>query len=74
MQSLIVTLVILNSFSFLLIGGVIAFIISKFYPAPPRLHPEMYDQQGNIRPDILYAVTFDNNYDNEDEDSDYQET
>lgn len=73
MQSLIVTLVVLNSFTFLLLGGIIAFIISKFYPSAPRLHPEMYDSQGNILPDILHSVTFDNNYDNEDDDY-YQET
>jgi hypothetical protein len=53
-----------------MLGGIIGFIASKFYPAAPRLHPEMYNPDGSIRPDILYAVTFDQNYD---DDEDYED-
>jgi hypothetical protein len=70
MYSLLTTLIILVSFCFLMLGGIVGFIASKFYPAAPRLHPEMYNPDGSIRPDILYAVTFDQNYD---DDEDYED-
>jgi hypothetical protein len=74
MYGLITALTVLTILCFLMLGGIIGFIASKFYPPAPRLHPEMYNPDGSIKPDILYAVTFDQNYDDEDdysEDGDY---
>jgi hypothetical protein len=74
MYSLIVAIIILMFICVLLIGGIIGFMIVKFYPPAPRLHPEMYNPDGSIRPDILYAVTFDQPYDdNDDEEDRYEE-
>lgn len=73
MISLLGTLIILIVFCFLMLGGVIGFIVTKFYPPAPRLHPEMYNPDGSIKPDVLYAVTFDGDYDYTDED-DQEET
>lgn len=70
MYSLITALTVLVVLCFLMLGGIIGFIASKFYSPSPRLHPEMYNPDGSIKPDILYAVTFDRNYDDED---DYEE-
>ena len=74
MYGLITALTVLTILCFLMLGGIIGFIASKFYPPAPRLHPEMYNPDGSIKPDILYAVTFDQNYDDEEdysEDGDY---
>jgi hypothetical protein len=68
MYGLITALTVLVVLCFLMLGGIIGFIASKFYPPAPRLHPEMYNSDGSIKPDILYAVTFDQNYDDTDED------
>ena len=68
MYGLITALTVLVVLCFLMLGGVIGFIASKFYPPAPRLHPEMYNPDGSIKPDILYAVTFDQNYDDTEDD------
>jgi hypothetical protein len=72
MYGLITALTVLVVLCFLMLGGIIGFIASKFYPPAPRLHPEMYNPDGSIKPDILYAVTFDQNYDDEDDTEDYE--
>jgi hypothetical protein len=72
MYGLITALIVLVVLCFLMLGGIIGFIASKFYPPAPRLHPEMYNPDGSIKPDILYAVTFDQSYSDED-DEDYEE-
>jgi hypothetical protein len=74
MYGLITALTVLVVLCFLMLGGVIGFMASKFYPPAPRLHPEMYNPDGSIKPDILYAVTFDQNYDDTDEDDDEEES
>jgi hypothetical protein len=33
-------------------------------------HPEMFDQNGNVIPDEIVAVRFENDYDNTDEEDD----
>lgn len=73
MYGLITSLTVLVVLCFLMLGGIIGFIASKFYPPAPRLHPEMYNPDGSIKPDILYAVTFDQNYDDEDDTEDYED-
>ncbi len=60
---------------FLLVGGVIGWLtrmqldenqIRRIYT-----HPEMFDENGNIIPDEILAVRFENDYDyNEDEEDD----
>jgi hypothetical protein len=67
MYGLITALTVLIILCFLMLGGIIGFIASKFYPPAPRLHPEMYNPDGSIKPDILYAVTFEQNYDDEED-------
>lgn len=36
----------------------------------PSMHPEMFDQNGNIIPDEILAVRFENDYDYDDEEDD----
>lgn len=37
------------------------------------IHPEMFDENGNIIPDEIVAVRFENDYDNNDEEEDYDD-
>ncbi len=64
--------------SFLLIGFLIVGIIGGWvardymlnYQEIPKVHPEMFDQNGNLVPDDIVAFRFENNYDNDEEDDD----
>ena len=64
--------------SFLLIGFLIIGVIGGWvareylmnYQEIPKVHPEMFDQNGNLVPDEIVALRFENNYDNDEEDDD----
>jgi len=64
MLAITLTFSVLFSLMFLTIGSVVGWIVkeyvtqrdSKFIPT----HPEMFDENGNIIPDEIYAVRFDN--------------
>tara|TARA_B100000927_G_scaffold237778_1_gene198626 strand:+ start:53 stop:271 length:219 start_codon:yes stop_codon:yes gene_type:complete len=61
--------------SFLLIGFLIVGVIGGWvardymmnYQEMPKVHPEMFDQNGNLVPDDIVAFRFENNYDNDEE-------
>ena len=53
------------------VGGVIGWMAKQYLyegPAIAYTHPEMFDQNGNLLPDEILAVRFENAYDSEDED------
>jgi hypothetical protein len=62
--------------SFLLIGFLVVGVIGGWvardymlnYQEAPKVHPEMFDQNGNLVPDEIVAFRFENNYDNDEED------
>ena len=64
--------------SFLLIGFLIVGVIGGWvardymmnYQELPKVHPEMFDQNGNLVPDEIVAFRFENNYDNDEDDDD----
>ena len=64
--------------SFLLIGFLIIGVIGGWvareylmnYQEIPKVHPEMFDRNGNLVPDDIVAFRFENNYDNDEEDED----
>ena len=66
METLIVTLTITTVVSFLalLVGGMIGWMARQnSYESTPQYaytHPEMYDQNGNLLPDEIVAVRFEN--------------
>ncbi len=66
MTAATITLFSLVSVQFLLIGGLIGLIARELYQrqALPYIHPEMLDEYGNILPDEILAVRFENDYDN----------
>jgi|TARA_B100000900_G_scaffold328922_1_gene289266 hypothetical protein len=69
------TLMTLMSFLALLVGGMIGWIARQHsYETTPQTiftHPEMFDENGNLAPDEILAVRFENtNDDNNEEDED----
>ncbi len=67
----------LLSFLFLIVGGVVGWLTrNHLYEIQVRqvyVHPEMFDNNGNIIPDEILAVRFENDYDSisdEDEEDD----
>ena len=76
METTIVTLTLTTVVSFLalLVGGMIGWIARQHsYEPTPQIvytHPEMFDENGQLVPDEIVAVRFENNYDNDEEDDD----
>ena len=75
METTIVTLTLTTIVSFLalLVGGMIGWMARQHsYETTPQIvytHPEMFDENGQLVPDEIVAVRFENNYDNTDDDS-----
>lgn len=69
MTAPIVTIFGMVSFMFLLIGGILGWLWKEhvIYTTPQQVfvHPEMFDSNGNIIPDEILAVRFENDYDDE---------
>jgi hypothetical protein len=53
-----------------LIGGWVVREYMMNYREIPKFHPEMYDENGNIIPDEILAVRFENDYDYSEDDDD----
>jgi|TARA_Y100000361_G_C11035972_1_gene277332 hypothetical protein len=72
---LAVTLTFGTLFSIMMffVGGVVGWLAKEhqFQTQPVFTHPEMFDENGNILPDEILAVRFENDYDyDEEEDND----
>ena len=58
---------------FLIVGAIGGWVAREYfmnYQEVPRIHPEMFDGNGNLVPDEIVAFRFENNYDNDEEDID----
>lgn len=73
---MLVTSLVFGSFLIILffVVGILAGWVAReymmSYQETPKMHPEFYDNHGNVIPDEVIAFRFDNNYDyddNEDE-------
>lgn len=66
-----ITIFCLLSFVFLLLGGIIGWLTrTNSYETQIRqivTHPEMFDENGNIIPDEILAVRFENDYDSDED-------
>ena len=75
METTIVTLTLTTVVSFLalIVGGMIGWLARQHsYETTPQIvytHPEMFDENGQLVPDEIVAVRFENNYDNTDDDT-----
>jgi hypothetical protein len=71
MLAVTLTFTTLISIMFLMVGCMVGwmakqYLYEKNYVA--YTHPEMFDSNGNVIPDEILAVRFENNYDYDDED------
>ena len=75
-KMLAVTLTIgtLVSIMMFFVGGVVGWLAKDhvYQTQPVYTHPEMFDENGNILPDEILAVRFENGYDELDEEDDNQ--
>ncbi len=58
---------------FLIVGAIGGWVAREYmmnYQEVPRIHPEMFDGNGNLVPDEIVAFRFENNYDNNEEEDD----
>jgi len=58
---------------FFIVGIMLGWVAREYmmnYREVPRFHPEMYDQNGNIIPDEILAVRFENDYEYDDDEED----
>jgi hypothetical protein len=60
---------------FLIVGLIVGWIAREYmmnYREVPKLHPEFYDENGNIIPDEVLAISFEQNYfDSNDDEEEY---
>jgi hypothetical protein len=73
MLAVTLTISTLVSIMFFFVGGVVGWLAKEhFYTTNiAYTHPEMFDENGNVLPDEILAVRFENNYDDyEDEEDD----
>ena len=76
MTAPIITIYCMVTFMFLMIGGIVGWLAKEhvIYTTPQQVfaHPEMFDENGQIIPDEILAVRFEN-YDDTDTDEEYYE-
>jgi len=75
MVAIAITLSILVTVLFFLVGGLIVWVVSQHISDNklPYMHPEFFDKNGNIIPDEILALRFEgdfNDYYEDEEDSD----
>ena len=70
MTAATITLFSLVTIQFLIIGAVVGYLTRDLFERQnmPYIHPEMLDEYGNVLPDEILAVRFENDYEfNEDD-------
>ena len=70
MTAATITLFSLVTIQFLIIGAVVGYLIRDLFQRQtmPYVHPEMLDEYGNLLPDEILAVRFENDYETQDND------
>ena len=72
MLAITLTFSALFSIMMLIVGGVVGWMAKEhvLMSQPVYTHPEMFDENGNILPDEILAVRFENGYDDYEEEDD----
>jgi hypothetical protein len=79
MEPAILTIFCLISFLFFVFGGVIGWFLNNITHAFLNkgnhiiMHPEMLDENGNILPDEILAIRFENDYDDSNNDEEEED-
>lgn len=68
----LVTFSTMFTIMFFLIGGIIGWIANRHFleTRPPYLHPEFMDENGNLIPDEILAVRFENGFEYDEDEYD----
>ncbi len=68
----LVTFSTMFTIMFFLIGGIIGWIANRHFleTRPPYLHPEFMDENGNLIPDEIVAVRFENGFEYDEDEYD----
>jgi hypothetical protein len=71
-QAFMLTMSVMITLLFFIVGGIVGWIANRTFleSQPVNMHPEFFDENGNIIPDEIVAVRFENDYDYEEEDDD----
>lgn len=66
------TMSVMMTLLFFLVGGIVGWIANRTHleNQPINMHPEFFDENGNIIPDEILAVRFENDYDEDYDDED----
>ena len=69
-QALMLTMAVMMTLLFFVVGGIVGWIANRTFleNQPINMHPEFFDNDGNIIPDEILAVRFENDYDSLEED------
>ncbi len=72
METAIIILSIAVTVLFLLVGTLLGWLVKNYLDQTrmPFIHPEMFDENGNIIPDEILSVRFENDFISEDEEND----
>ena len=64
------TMAVMMTLLFFVVGGIVGWIANRTFleNQPINMHPEFFDNDGNIIPDEILAVRFENDYDSLEED------
>ena len=75
MLAVALTIGTLVSILFFFVGGVVGWLAreNSYKVQPVYTHQEMFDENGNVFPDEILAVRFENNYDADDDDEDEED-
>jgi len=70
MTAATITLFSLVTIQFLIIGAIVGYLTRDLFERQnmPYIHPEMLDEYGNVLPDEILAVRFENDYETQDND------
>jgi hypothetical protein len=68
----VITFAVMFTLLFFMVGSIIGWLTYRHLleTRPPYLHPEFFDENGQIIPDEVVAVRFEDGYFDEDEDFD----
>ena len=71
-QAFMLTMAVMMTLLFFVVGGIVGWIANRTFleNQPINMHPEFFDNEGNIIPDEILAVRFENDYDSFEEDDD----
>ena len=72
MLAVTLTIGTLVSITMFFVGGMVGWLAKEYVYAtqPVYTHPEMFDENGNVFPDEIVAVRFENDYGDDYEDED----